>query len=142
MTRRGSNYTDLGRKISNLATNQAELAKTLDLTQQSISGKLMGKIAVTLKDLKILSETYKVPLLYFFTPEFVTIELARAWEGIMKSSPEAQQAIVITAMLPDPFVRQVLRTVQAVRATAAYYTDPKFTEADALFAGANGGGGR
>ena len=123
MARRGSRYTDLGRKISDLSVNQVELAKTLELTQQSISGKLTGKIAVTLKDLEILSVHYKVPIIYFFTPPSITVELARAWESILDGSPELHQTLAIASTLPEPFVRQLFRITQAIRATAAYYAD-------------------
>ena len=123
MGRRGSNYTDMGRKLSCLAGNQAELAEVLELTQQSISGKLTGKIAVTLKDLEILSAHYDVPQFYFFAPQEVTREVAKEWAAAMHGS-EAMQSLVKVAMsLPEPFQLQLLRTAQAVRSTAGYYTD-------------------
>jgi transcriptional regulator with XRE-family HTH domain len=123
MGRRGSNYTDMGRKLSCLAGNQAELAEVLELTQQSVSGKLTGKIAVTLKDLEILSAHYDVPQFYFFAPPEVTREMAKSWDEAMRGS-EAMQTLVRVAMaLPEPFKLQLARTAQAVRATSGYYTD-------------------
>jgi len=123
MARRGSRYTDLGRKISRLAPNQSELSEVLELTQQSISGKLTGKIAVTLKDLDLLARHYKVPLIYFHTSPEVTPELAAAWEKILAGPPELHQILAIASTFPEPFSRQLLRIVQAIRATASYYTD-------------------
>ena len=133
MARRGSRYTDLGRKISNLAANQGELAQVLELTQQSISGKLGGKIAVTLKDLEILSRNYKVPMIYFFTSPEVTPELATAWEKILRGPPELHQTLAIASGFPQPFALQLLRIVQAIRATAIYYTDSWYRDADMSF---------
>lgn len=123
MARRGSRYTDLGRKVSLLAENQHELATALELTQQSISGKLTGKIAITLKDIGILCKKYEVPELYFFSPPMITPELSRVWARVIDSSHEFQQTVGIAAGLPEPFVRQLFRVVQAMRATASFYTD-------------------
>ena len=133
MARRGSRYTDLGRKISHLAANQTELSQVLELTQQSISGKLTGKIAVTLKDLEILSKKYDVPMIYFFSSSEVTPELAKAWEKILRGPPELHQILAIASGFPEPFARQLLRIVQAIRATASYYTDDWYRDADQGF---------
>ena len=123
MARIASRYTDLGRKISVLAVNQSEISKVLDLTQQSISGKLTGKIAVTLKDLELLSKHYNVPMIYFFTGPEVTVDLAHAWGSILTGPPELHQVHAIASTFPEPFARQLLRITQAIRATASYYTD-------------------
>jgi transcriptional regulator with XRE-family HTH domain len=123
MARRGARYTQLGKKIAALAGNQSEVAEVLGLTQQSVSGKLTGKIAVTLKDLDLLSAQYKVPLIYFVTSMDVTPEVARAWERILSGPPELHRTMELASDLPLPFAQQLLRTVQAMRNTAVHYTD-------------------
>ena len=145
MARRGSRYTDLGRKISDLSVNQVELASVLELTQQSISGKLTGKIAVTLKDLEIMSKHYNVPMLYFFSPAEVTVELVKAWGEVMAGPNELHQTVAIASRFPDPFQKQLLRTVQSIRATVAYYVDesiliPRVPGREAFAIGGNGNG--
>jgi transcriptional regulator with XRE-family HTH domain len=141
MARRGSRYTDLGRKVSDLSANQSELATVLELTQQSISGKLTGKIAVTLKDLEILCKHYNVPMLYFFTPHEVTLEMSRAWGKVLAGPPELHQTVAIASQFPEPFQKQLLRTVQAIRATSAYYTDAWMLDRDRGLAAVGGNGG-
>ena len=141
MARRGVNYTDLGRKIAGLSKNQSELATVLELTQQSISGKLTGKIAVTLRDLETLSKHYDVPMVHFFTPT-TTVETSRAWAKILDGSPELHQTMALASALPEPFQRQLLRTVQAIRATASYYTDHWYRDADMAAFGGKGNGHR
>jgi transcriptional regulator with XRE-family HTH domain len=133
MAKIGSRYTDLGRKISNLGSNQVELSKILELTQQSISGKLTGKIAVTFKDLEMLSKKFDVPIVYFFSSADVTPELANAWEKILRGPPELHQILAISSTFPEPFARQLLRTVQSIQATASYYTDSRHRDADESF---------
>ena len=123
MARVSSRYTDLGRKISTLAKNQGEISQVLELTQQSVSGKLTGKIAVTLNDLEILSKHYDVPIIYFFTAPEVTAELAHAWGRILDGPTELHQVMAIAASFPEPFARQLLRIPPAIRATASSYTD-------------------
>ena len=86
-------YTVLGRKIAHLARNQSELATVLELTQQSVSGKLSGKIAVTLHDMELLAKHYEVPMSYFVTGEAVTVDVARRIENVLNSGPEMQQLI-------------------------------------------------
>jgi transcriptional regulator with XRE-family HTH domain len=124
MARRGARYTLLGKKIAALAVNQSEVAQVLGLTQQSVSGKLTGKIAVTLKDLELLAQNYRVPLIYFVTDLDVTPEVARAWERIFAGPPELHRTMEMAAELPSPFAQQLLRTVQAMRNTAIHYSQP------------------
>ncbi len=76
MARRGSSYTKIGHKIAKLAVNQAEIAEILQLTQQSVSGKLTGKIAISIEDLVKLSDHFKVDVIYFFLPIYVEPEAA------------------------------------------------------------------
>lgn len=76
MSRRGANYTQIGKKIAALSKNQAELSQVLGLTQQSISGKLNGKIATSIDDLEKLSKHFDCPIIYFFLPENVNVAQA------------------------------------------------------------------
>ncbi len=76
MARRGSNYTAIGRKIKNISKNQSEIARVLGLTQQSVSGKFIGKIAISVADLEKLSAHFNCPIIYFFLPENVNIAQA------------------------------------------------------------------
>lgn len=130
MARRGANHTPIGKKISALAKNQAELAQLLGLTQQSISGKMTGKIAVTLKDLEKLSEHYRVPVTYFVSGEHITPALACAWEETLNGPPETQQAVEILSSLPRPFAQMLLQTLKAMQNTASYYTNEHLQEID------------
>jgi hypothetical protein len=122
MAKRGASYTPLGRKIFKLARNQAELAKSLMLTQQSVSGKLNGRIAITLEDLERLSEQYEVPLLYFMTPENVTPDMARAWMRLQDGPPEIMTSLMLAADLPLIFLRQLVSTVEAIARTSRVLT--------------------
>lgn len=123
MARKGARYTAIGAKLAQLAVNQSELAQVLRLTQQSVSGKLTGKIAVTLKDLELLAAHYDVPLIYFVAADPVTPELARAWEKILDGPPELHHTIEIASKFPLPFARQLLKIVQAMRSTSSYYAE-------------------
>ena len=76
MAKRGSNYTAIGRKIRNISKNQSEIARVLGLTQQSVSGKFNGKIAISVVDLEKLSAHFNCPIIYFFLPENVNIAQA------------------------------------------------------------------
>lgn len=89
MGRKHNKYTALGAKIASLADNQVEIAKVLDLTQQSVSGKLQGKIAVLLSDLEKLAEHYAVPLLYFVEDSVVTAADARKAQKMIKMEFQA-----------------------------------------------------
>lgn len=132
MGRRGANHTPIGKKIYALAANQTELAKILGLTQQSISGKMNGKIAVTLKDLDLLSEAYDVPILYFVSGPEVTPALARSWDSILNGHIETQQAVEILATFPRPFAQMLLQTVKAIRHTASFYSDERLQAAEPI----------
>lgn len=85
---RQSRRTSMGRKIHALGKRQHELAGILGLTQQSVSGKLTGKIAVTINDLEKLSAACEVPIIYFFLDEGTDPEKARAVESLIGSFPE------------------------------------------------------
>jgi transcriptional regulator with XRE-family HTH domain len=85
MAKRGSNYTPLGRKIKALAKNQSEIAQVLGLTQQSISGKFCGKIAVSIDDLEKLSAHFDVPIVYFFMDSAVDALRAKMVSDMLKT---------------------------------------------------------
>ena len=132
MGRRGERYTTLGKKIARLARTQTEIAKVLGLTQQSVSGKLSGKIAVTQIDLERLREKYKVPPIYFVTSLDVTPEMARAWEKILQGPEELLEALKIAATFTEPFARQLLRVVRAMQKTASTYANRGYGDRDTV----------
>ncbi len=105
--RRHKVYTPLGRKVGRLAKNQTELAQVLGLSQQSVSGKLSGKIAVTLRDLEQLAAHYRVPLIYFVTPEAVTKDEALSLERMLQADPALLRALVQAEHLPLPIQRRL-----------------------------------
>ena len=117
--RRHKVYTPLGRKVSRLAKNQAELAQVLRLSQQSVSGKLLGKIAITLHDLEQLAAHYRVPLIYFVTPESVTKDEALSLERMLQADPALLRAIVQAEHLPLPFQRRLPAIVDILNQMAA-----------------------
>ena len=123
MSRRSKRYTELGRKIAELAQNQAELARVLGLSQQSISGKLRGRIGITIKDLEKLSKHYDVSIFYFVSESTVSPDLARTLESILTGPQELHSLVEIAAGLPRPFVIQLLRNVEAMQITASYYKE-------------------
>ncbi len=118
--RRGSNYTPMGKKIFQLCDNQAELARILDLTQQSISGKLTGKIAITLKDLELLAKHYNVPMFFFLLPDEVTTELATSVETLVTGPAALKGLVEVATSLPEPFMRSLLGAAQALKPTAEF----------------------
>ena len=105
--RRHKVYTPLGRKVGRLAKNQTELAEVMGLSQQSVSGKLSGKIAVTLRDLDQLAAHYRVPLIYFVTPEAVTKDEALSLERMLQADPALLRALVQAEHLPLPVQRRL-----------------------------------
>ena len=119
MGKKRGQYTALGFKIAKLAANQAELGRILGLSQQSVSGKLTGRIAVTLIDLEKLAEHFDVPLVYFFVgPEDATAEQARIWEKVLSGPDELRASLEVTSRLPRPFLRELLEVVRAMQDTA------------------------
>lgn len=124
MARRGSNYTVVGKKIMALATNQSELSLILKLTQQSISGKLTGKIAVSVSDLQKLAKAYEVPVFYFVAGPGVTPALARAFVDVAEGFPEMRQIMEIAATFPRAFAVQLFAITRALKETADAYKTP------------------
>ena len=123
MSRRSKKYTELGSKIAELAKNQVELARVLGLSQQSISGKLRGRIGITIKDLATLSKHYDVSIFYFVSASKVSPDLARTLESIVAGPQELHSLVEIAAGLPRPFIIQLLRNVEAMHVTTSYYQD-------------------
>lgn len=133
MAKRGSNYTDLGRKIKALAQNQTELSSILGLTQQSISGKLCGKIAVSIDDLEKLAAYYKVPFIYFFLDEGADVERADLIIKMMNTFTDplisalyrlSQRPEYMQAYVADMAVRGMNIYQQGVRDGSAATDDP------------------
>lgn len=121
MGRRGDKYTSMGKKIHALGANQAILASILSLTQQSVSGKLTGKIAITVCDMEKLSAYFDVPMVYFVSPEIVTVEASRAYMKILAGPPETIKTMEVAASFDRNFSRQLYGIVQSMRVTASYY---------------------
>jgi transcriptional regulator with XRE-family HTH domain len=57
-------YTLYGERISALG-RQIVIAKVLGVSQQTVSKKQLGKLAILLSDLEKLSKKFKVPMTYF-----------------------------------------------------------------------------
>ncbi len=121
MGSRSRKYTPMGRKIAELSVNQAEIARILGLTQQSVSGKFTGKIAITVRDMEKLSTYFDVPMVYFVSPESVTIEAARAYMQILAGPPETIKTMEIAASFDRTFSRQLYGIAQSMRVAASYY---------------------
>ena len=114
MGRQGK-YTALGHKIARLAKDQTELARVLSLSQQTVSGKLAGKIAITTTELETLSANFNVPMFYFFGPDNISLETARNWEKILRDPPsEIFEALELAATFPKPFAELVLEIVKSI----------------------------
>lgn len=125
---RRDKHTALGKKALALAKTQAELAKILELSQQSVSAKLVGRTIFTLEDLERISKHYDVPIIYFFGPDYLTAEMARTCEKILQSPPEIHQAMEIAASFPKPFAKLVLNMVRSIRQPVIYYNDEPVEE--------------
>jgi transcriptional regulator with XRE-family HTH domain len=78
MARRGRRvirkYTPTGKCIARFGP-QYKLASMLGISQQTVSKKLRGECAISLKDLQVLSNRLNVPLGAFFDPD----DLCREW---------------------------------------------------------------
>ena len=59
-------YNRLGKRIAALDERQSDIGRVLDICQQVVSRKLLGKTAVSVGDLEKLAQYYKVPMTYFF----------------------------------------------------------------------------
>jgi transcriptional regulator with XRE-family HTH domain len=66
MARKIGKYTAVGLRIAALGVRQADLAKVLGLSQQSVSKKMRGEVPVFVSDIQKLAKKYKRPMCYFF----------------------------------------------------------------------------
>lgn len=114
MIRKNRRYTQLGRKIAGLAKTQAELSTILGLTQQSVSGKLRGRIAITLRDLETLSGHYDVPMLYFLTPEEVSLDKVRTLELFLAAPTNVSELLEIASAMPKSITSQLVKVAHAL----------------------------
>lgn len=117
MARKPEKYPALGKKIARLARSQIEIARLLGLTQQSISGKLRGQIAISIEDLRRIAEQYKVPLTFFFAPEGVSAKTLESVERMVHCSPALREAIMIASDLPREFMIQLWQIVKGMQET-------------------------
>jgi len=63
--RRIRNYTRIGSRLAELG-RQADLAKALGVSQQTVSKKLRGECAIMLADLERLAKKFSIPVTWFF----------------------------------------------------------------------------
>jgi transcriptional regulator with XRE-family HTH domain len=119
MAKRGDNYTPMGKKIYALAKNQAELADILKLTQQSVSGKLNGKIATSIEDLETLSQYYRCPVIYFFLPLNVSVAQSELILQMLSGFHENLMA-ALNALASRPEYVQTYVAEMAVKGMALY----------------------
>lgn len=134
MARKVLSYTQLGQRIASLVQSQEEVARILNLTQQSVSGKLRGEIAISLEDLQRLAKHHDVPLSYFFLQREVPSSLLTAWERVLDGPVELQQALSLSSKLPREFSIQLWMVVRAMAETLEEIapTDPSGRAADPL----------
>lgn len=59
-------YSKYGRRIAALAPTQADIARVLRVSQQTVSKKLRGECAIMVSDLEKLAKHFKVPMIHFF----------------------------------------------------------------------------
>ncbi|MHC4198813.1 MAG: helix-turn-helix transcriptional regulator [Planctomycetota bacterium] len=113
MRRRIRKYTPLGWRIASLDKRQVALAKTLRISQQTISKKLRGETAILVSDLQKLSKHYGVPLTYFFEEGPDDPELRKSWERIRRSPGPAREIAVLVSRLSSSKAQKVLQIVRA-----------------------------
>ena len=58
-------YRRLGKRIATLGT-QAEIARALGVSQQTVSKKLRGETAILVKDLERLARRFRLSMGWFF----------------------------------------------------------------------------
>ena len=63
--RRIRRYSRIGTRLAELG-RQADLAKALGVSQQTVSKKLRGECAIMLSDLERIAKKFKVPITWFF----------------------------------------------------------------------------
>lgn len=131
--RHNRKYTPIGRRIAQLARNQAEISQVLGLTQQSVSGKLTGKIAVNLQDIDKLAAHYSVPAAWFLVEgDSVDPKALAAVLLLVAGSASVRQTLKILADLPADYQDHLYdlaiatrETVRRVNLAPADLTDPQ-----------------
>ncbi len=99
--RRHRPYTTYGERIAALGT-QSEVAKVLNIAQQSVSHKLRGKGETTFSDLVKLAKHYDVPLTYFVEDGPCDPELSSVEERIReKPGPLRDLALLACSLSRD-----------------------------------------
>jgi transcriptional regulator with XRE-family HTH domain len=93
-------YTEVGRRIAALGKRQTNIARSLGVSQQTVSKKLRGECAILLSDLEMLSKVYGVPLTYFFEEKDPWApELAAALERVRSERGLLQDLVVLASKL-------------------------------------------
>jgi transcriptional regulator with XRE-family HTH domain len=114
-------YSPIGKKFAFLSKNQVEMGKVLGLTQQSASGKLQGKIAISVEDIQKMAEHYNVPMIWFFMPMDAQEEDARVIAKDFESSPAHAAKIARIMRLWDDNLKEAL--VQIAASLNSYRTN-------------------
>lgn len=104
---RKDKYTPMGKQIAKLGRNQSEIAEVLGLTQQSVSGKLNGKIAITINDLETLCKAYDLPMTYFVGGDASTPESAKLADRVLNGDKDLTQTMEVMDNL-DPSARAMV----------------------------------
>ena len=113
--RRSERFGLVGKKVAALAKNQAEIARVLGLTQQSISARLTERTSWSLTDLTKLSKHFDVPDFYFIMPESIDAEHARSISEIVNGDPELVNIVSALKDMPRRYVMQAMSHIQLVK---------------------------
>ena len=87
-------YTPLGNRIAELGGTQTALAKAMKISQQTISKKMRGEVAIAVSDLEKLAKHFKVPMTYFFAAEGLDGSILAAFHAMVKAKPQEVDAIL------------------------------------------------
>ena len=71
-------YCAIGLKMARLAPCQDDLGKVLGVTQPTVSRKLRGGFKVTVPEVEKMAQAFDVPAIYFFLPNEIGPNEARA----------------------------------------------------------------
>ncbi len=100
MARKIREYTEVGKRIAALGKRQKNIARSLGVSQQTVSKKLRGECAIMLSDLEMLSKAYGVSLTHFFEEEDPgDPKLAAALEHIRCERGPLQDLVVFASKL-------------------------------------------
>ena len=114
MARKVRAYTKIGKRISTLGKRQRELARVLQVSQQTISKKLRGETAILLSDFEKLAKHYKVPITYFCEEDPGRPDLAAACERLRGGPAPLQDLVVMLSSLPAVDVERVLEITRVM----------------------------